>query len=246
MKFLLHICIIDQAFQQRGVPRRLQFEDDLHTEISNQPIQSHPYSGSVKSPLETPQTPVNRKQADTTQYPRNTNTYIQIPKPSGIGLHLNSIVNAVQPGSGAIIHVKSAQRCKLSVRGMKSTPITISHLPDTSNSSSVFTTTEDVPAIPLSTDIVKTSNNSIILNPVDDQSTSGNKRMYSDIETDGYSEEFKSAPLAKRHAYSCTLYDHLCVMIWRDKSVSNFTGRNLLPLVMVMVANVAIVGRVNA
>ncbi|KAL8521870.1 hypothetical protein ACS0TY_012144 [Phlomoides rotata] len=194
-----------EAFQHRGVPRRLQFEDDLHTEISNQPIQSHSHSGYVKSSLDTPQTP-NKKQADTIQsmYPRNTNTNVKIPKPSGIGLHLNSIVNAVQPGSGAIIHVKSAQRCNLSIRGKKSASITISHLPDISNSSSVFATEEDASAIPLSTNIVRSSNNSITLNPVDDQSTPGNKRMYTDIETDGYSEEFKSGPQTKRRKSSAS------------------------------------------
>lgn len=202
----------------------------------------------VKLPLETPQTPINRKQEDTIQslYPRNTNPSVKIPKPSGIGLHLNSIVNAVQPGSGTIIHVKSAQSCNLSIRGMKSAPITISHLSDTSNSSSVFTAADDVSAIPLSANIVKSSNNSITLIPVDGQSTLGNKRMYTDIETDGYSEEFKSGPQTKRHAYSSTLFDYLSVTLMRYKSVSTFAGRNLLPLVMAMVANVAIVGRVNA
>ncbi|KAL0330840.1 UNVERIFIED_CONTAM: protein tesmin/TSO1-like CXC 2 [Sesamum angustifolium] len=116
------------------------------------------------------------------------NSTIKIPKPSGIGLHLNSIVNAVQAGSTAVVHVKSAQRGNFSIRGKKSVPIINSHLSDNSISSSVFSPPENVSAstddkrceslaspaansaASLSTYIVKPSDNSI-LDPVEDQST---------------------------------------------------------------------------
>ncbi|XP_011081944.1 protein tesmin/TSO1-like CXC 2 [Sesamum indicum] len=196
-----------EAFQLRGIRRRcLQFEN-AHKVITNQAAQS-PDSGAPVS------TPINGGQADTVQpmYPRNMNSTIKIPKPSGIGLHLNSIVNAVQAGSTAVVHVKSAQRGNFSIRGKKSVPIINSHLSDNSISSSVFSPPENVSA---STDenrceslaslaansaasyIVKPSDNSI-LDPVEDQSTPGNKRKYNNTETDGSAEELKSSPKKKR------------------------------------------------
>lgn len=106
-----------QAFQNRGVRRRcLQFEDTEHNIICNRPAHD-PFSEGEKSiSLETPLMPINLK-----QYPRNTlNSSIKIPKPSGFGLHLNSIVNAVQAGSSAtIINVKAAQWGEFSVLGQR-------------------------------------------------------------------------------------------------------------------------------
>ncbi|KAK4435781.1 protein tesmin/TSO1-like CXC 2 [Sesamum alatum] len=203
-----------EAFQLRGIRRRcLQFEN-AHKVISNRSAQS-PDSGAPASlTLQTP-TPINGGQADTIQpvYPRNMNSTIKIPKPSGIGLHLNSIVNAVQGGSSAVVHVKSAQRGNFSIRGKKSVPIINSHLSDNAISSSVFSPLENVSASTdenrceslaspaansaASTFIVKPSDNSI-LNPVEDQSTPGNKRKCNNIETDGSAEELKSSPKKKR------------------------------------------------
>lgn len=107
-----------QAFQNRGVRRRcLQFEDTEHNIICNRPAHDPFDSEGEKSiSLETPLIPFNLK-----QYPRNTlNSSIKIPKPSGFGLHLNSIVNAVQAGSSAtIINVKAAQWGEFSFLGQR-------------------------------------------------------------------------------------------------------------------------------
>lgn len=107
-----------QAFQNRGVRRRcLQFEDAEHNVICNIPAHDPSNSEGEKSiSLETPLMPIDLK-----QNPRNTlNSSIKIPKPSGIGLHLNSIVNAVQAGSSAIIiNVKAAPWGEFSVLGKK-------------------------------------------------------------------------------------------------------------------------------
>lgn len=143
------------------------------------------------------------------------NNAVNIPKPSGIGLHLNSIVNVLQAGSSAIVHVKSARNCNFSIREKKSTHTSNSHFSDRLKGSSVFTLPENVVECAddtgpkthasvvvksdtsLSTVIMKSSNN-----PVDDQSAEGNKSvLYTNIETDGISEEFKSNSKKKRQAY---------------------------------------------
>ncbi|KAG8375458.1 hypothetical protein BUALT_Bualt10G0102000 [Buddleja alternifolia] len=183
-----------KAFQHRGIRRRcLQFEDAQRDVVSNQPVQNTSDSeGPTSQPLETQPTPINGHQADTVQpvlHPRNMNSALKIPKPSGIGLHLNSIVNSVQAGSGAIINVKSAQRGTFSIRGKRSVPMINSYPSDNSNSSSIFPPPVTISASPdddrheshaslaanfstsLSTYIVKPSNKSVILNPVEDQST---------------------------------------------------------------------------
>ncbi|KAH6837101.1 Tesmin/TSO1-like CXC domain-containing protein [Perilla frutescens var. hirtella] len=202
-----------EAFQHHGMHRRcLQFEDAPYTVI-NRPAQSPSNSGGPKSPLETPCTPIKGKETEKIQplYPQSMNNTVNIPKPSGIGLHLNSIVNVLQAGSSAIVHTKSAQSFNFSIRGKKSTPTINSHLSDRSKNSSVFTSAENVSACTddrepkihasavvnsvtsLSTVINKPSNN-----PVDDQSAHGDKSVYTNIETDGISEEFKSNPKKKR------------------------------------------------
>ncbi|KAL0393968.1 UNVERIFIED_CONTAM: protein tesmin/TSO1-like CXC 2 [Sesamum latifolium] len=186
-----------EAFQLRGIRRRcLQFEN-AHKVISNRPAQSPDGGAPVSLSLQTP-TPINGEQTDTIQpmYPRNMNSTIKIPKPSGIGLHLNSIVNAVQAGSTAVVHVKSAQRY--------SPPENVSASTDENRCESLASPVANS-AASLSTYIVKPSDNSI-LDPVEDQSTPGNKRKYNNTETDGSAEELKSSPKKKRQAYelSCT------------------------------------------
>lgn len=110
------LCLINQAYQNRGARRRcLQFEDAQHNIISNRRAQD-PLNGerATLRSLETPSMP------DGKLYPTNTlNSSIKLPKPSGIGLHLNSILNTVQAGSGAIINLKAAQWGEFSVLGDK-------------------------------------------------------------------------------------------------------------------------------
>lgn len=186
------------------------------------------------------------------------NNAVNIPKPSGIGLHLNSIVNVLQAGSSAIVHVKSARNCNFSIWEKKSTHTSNSHISDRLKGSSVFTLPENVVECTddtgpknhasvvvesdtsLSTVIMKSSNN-----PVDDQSAEGNKSvLYTNIETDGISEVFKSNSKKKRQAYLLSDSTSLYYVFRWNQSVFFFSGRDLLT--PVMVANGAIVGRVNA
>lgn len=52
---------------------------------------------------------------------------VKVPKPSGIGLHLNSIVNGMEAGSGATVCMKSTERGNLSIRGKKLTSMLSCH-----------------------------------------------------------------------------------------------------------------------
>lgn len=52
---------------------------------------------------------------------------VKVSKPSGIGLHLNSIVNGMEAGSGVTVSVKSTQRGNLSIRGKKLTSMMSCH-----------------------------------------------------------------------------------------------------------------------
>ncbi|XP_057799405.1 protein tesmin/TSO1-like CXC 2 isoform X2 [Salvia miltiorrhiza] len=206
-----------EDFQHHGIHRRsLQLEDNPYTVISR-PTQSPSNSGAPKSPLKLPCTPIKGKETEKIQppYPQSRNNTVNIPKPSGIGLHLNSIINVLQAGSGAIVHTKSAQSFNFSIRGMKSTPTINSHLSDTSKSSTGFSPPENVSACTddrgpkihdsaavnsitsSATVIIKSSNNL-----VDDQSAQGNKSVCTDIKTDGILDEFKSNPKKKRKRFS--------------------------------------------
>ncbi|KAL0323932.1 UNVERIFIED_CONTAM: protein tesmin/TSO1-like CXC 2 [Sesamum calycinum] len=203
-----HVCPSNESTQL--LSGSVQIEKDHQNSVeATEAVLTESVLNKIQNDPETP-TPINGGQADTIQpmHPRNMNSTIKIPKPSGIGLHLNSIVNAVQAGSTAVVHVKSAQRGNFSIRGKKSVPIINSHLSDNSISSSVFSPPENVSAsnddkrceslaspaansaASLSTYIVKPSDNSI-LDPVEDQSTPGNKRKYNNTETDASAEELK-------------------------------------------------------
>lgn len=194
---------IDQALLHR---RSLQLEDTSYTVVSL-PAQSPSNCGGPISPLETPCTPIKGKETEKIQpsYPLNRNNTANIPKPSGIGLHLNSIINVLQTGSGAVVHTKSAQTFNFSIRGKKPAPTTDSHLPDTSKTSSVFTddsgpeihASEAVNSVTyLPTATINSSNN-----PEDGHSAQGNKSLYTNIESDSFSEDIKSNPKKKRQAY---------------------------------------------
>ncbi|KAL6544266.1 hypothetical protein OROGR_010763 [Orobanche gracilis] len=213
---LRKVQIDSEAFQHRGVHRRcLQFEDAHHKVISNQIAQSTSDSEGLRPlSLETTSVPIHGKLDEVSQpilSPRNClNSTVKIPKPSGIGLHLNSIVNAVQAGPGSKINVKSAQWGNSSIVGKKSM-----HTNDYSHSSSMSPVVENALActagnmheshasagvaspMSLSAYVVKPSNNSVVLNSIRDQSTSGNKRKC--IEKVGGPEELNnSSPKKKR------------------------------------------------
>lgn len=52
---------------------------------------------------------------------------LKVPKPSGIGLHLNRIVNGMEAGSGATVRVKSTERGNLSIQGKMLTSMISCH-----------------------------------------------------------------------------------------------------------------------
>ncbi|XP_051136912.1 CRC domain-containing protein TSO1-like isoform X2 [Andrographis paniculata] len=197
----------DNAFLYRR-RRCLQFEDTQQKALSNQLAQNPSDIGVPESLfLEVPLSTHNERRAEL--YPKNIRSGKNPPKPSGIGLHLNSIVNA---GSDAVVRVRSAQQVNLCVRGKKFISSTNPSLSDNSNSSSVSHQAQHAPA---STDnnqheihssmaassgtalIVRPSD---ILNPMEDHSTLGSKRNYSDI--DGGSDEFMSSSPQKRKKLS--------------------------------------------
>ncbi|KAH6774266.1 hypothetical protein C2S51_012670 [Perilla frutescens var. frutescens] len=154
-----------KAFQNRGARRRcLQFGDAHHNSISNKTAQDPSDGEGEKSlSLETPLVPIDGK-----LYPGNTlNSSIKIPKPSGIGLHLNSIVNTVQAGSGAIINVKAAQW------------ESVSATTDGNKRESNACVSADS-ATALSTHLIKPAINSVILNSKANKSNLGNKRKSTD------------------------------------------------------------------
>ncbi|GER45135.1 tesmin/TSO1-like CXC domain-containing protein [Striga asiatica] len=176
-----------EAFKLRGVHRRsLQFEDAQHKVLSGQTAKSTLVSEGL--------------------CPRNrVNSTIKTPKPSGIGLHLNSIINAVQAGSGSKVNLRSAHT--FSIAGKKSMHVNESHPVDSSNYSSMLPPVENVSASTddnrhgrvtscrsVSTYIAEPSNDSIILNPLEDQSTPGIKRKCT--EKSGGSKEFAKMKLS--------------------------------------------------
>ncbi|XP_042001763.1 protein tesmin/TSO1-like CXC 2 isoform X1 [Salvia splendens] len=202
-----------EDFQHHGMDRRnLQLEDNHYTVI-RRPTQSPSNSGGSKSPLDIPCTPIKGKETEKNQplYPQSRNDTVNIPKPSGIGLHLNSIINVLQAGSGAIVHTKSAQTFNFSIQGVKSAHTINSHLSDASKSSAVFSPVENVSACTddsgpkihdsaavnsvtsLPSVITESSNR-----PVANQSAQGNKRVYTNINTNEISEELDSNPKKKR------------------------------------------------
>ncbi|KAL3645875.1 hypothetical protein CASFOL_011055 [Castilleja foliolosa] len=196
-----------EAFQHRGVRRRcLQFGDAQHKIVSNQSTQiTSDNEGLRLSSLETPSIP------------------IKIPKPAGIGLHLNSIVNAVQVRPGSKVNVRSSRWGNLCIVGNKSMPVNEPHPSDYSNSTSILPLEASVSAIiddnmhgdhasvgvtsamSMPTYSVKPSNDSIVYNSLEDQSTLGNKRKC--IENVVASEEFNKSSAPKKRMKSLELSD---------------------------------------
>ncbi|GER32494.1 tesmin/TSO1-like CXC domain-containing protein, partial [Striga asiatica] len=174
-----------EAFQHRGVRRRcLQFEDAQLKVMSSQTAKSTlGIEGLRPITLETSSTPINTidEVGPPISCSRNSlNSTINIPKPSGIGLHLNSIVNAVKAGSGTSkVSLRSAQWGNFSIVGKKSMHVNESHPVDCSNYSSMLPPVENLSA---TTDDnrhegqIILQNDSVILNSLEEESTPGMKR----------------------------------------------------------------------
>ncbi|CAK9149193.1 unnamed protein product, partial [Ilex paraguariensis] len=165
--------------------------------------------------VDVPATPANMQLDNMTQptflafSPRNDGTCSsKVSKPSGIGLHLNSIVNAMPAGFGAIASIKSAERGYLSVRGKKSVSMINRHrsenLENCLISSNVVESTtgskedgrhESHPSVAASTArslshySVQPLTNDVLLKPIEQQATAcGDKRKSNSGHADSLEE----------------------------------------------------------
>lgn len=143
------------------------------------------------------------------------NDNIKASKRSGIGLHLNSIVNSMQMGSGAKFSMESAERGTFGGLGKKSIPITNCHL---SKNCSISSNVEGVSmrsndssqdthcsiaasSASLSPYSMKPLYETVILKPVELQSNPSNKRMANSETSDSYEDFCLSSPKKKRQAF---------------------------------------------
>nr|GME15874.1 CRC domain-containing protein TSO1-like isoform X1 [Ipomoea batatas] len=208
---------------QRGVFRRcLQFEDvqpktaltpdpcNLSESVncSNSAVSPIALEALESFPLNTPTAQSSRQFGDT----QNTeNSSFKTPKPSGIGLHLNSIVSTVQGGSGATVSM-TAERGNFSLQGKKLMSMT-SHLEKSKKCLISSNVGEDILAsieesslqgessAPLPLHSVKPIDSIASLKPMKCLSTPGNKRKSSSENIDGTMASNQSSPKKKRQAY---------------------------------------------
>lgn len=160
--------------------------------------------------LEKPPTPINQKPADTIQAvlrPRSSlNSTLNVPKRSSFGLHLNSLFNSVQSGSGATIKVKSVSRGNFSIWERNSVPKMNSVAECVTADADDISIDIHAPVIATSSSSsssnnIKCSNNSLVLDSIEDKSIPGIKRKCN-TENDGAAAELnKSSPKKKRQAY---------------------------------------------
>ncbi|KAL3500356.1 hypothetical protein ACH5RR_039449 [Cinchona calisaya] len=213
-----------------GISRRLQFEDVQGKLMANMFFRNSSGStGHLRSPaspdsevpesasLNEPASPSNRLLANMTPpifSPQNIGNYnVKFPKRSGIGLHLNSIVNSMQMGSGAKVRMKSADHSSFDGLDKKSISIMSCDLhKDGSISSNLegaskgsdgskhdkHTSVATNSASYLSPYSKKPIYEPVFLKPIELQSYSSDKRMYNS-ETSNSLEDFgQSSPKKKR------------------------------------------------
>lgn len=150
---------------------------------------------------------------------RHTGNYtVKVPKPSGIGLHLNSIVNAMQLGSGSTVSLQSAQRGSLSILGKKSVSTMSCHSSKNCSISlngaeGISVSSDDsrhdgVASIPASSSTslspygVKHFNDSLEPKPIELQPSPGDKRKSVSEIADSVDDFSPSSPKKKRHAHA--------------------------------------------
>uniref|UniRef100_M1C4F7 Cysteine-rich polycomb n=1 Tax=Solanum tuberosum TaxID=4113 RepID=M1C4F7_SOLTU len=135
----LHDSQTKAGQHQSGISRRcLQFED-AQQKMAPASSSSQNASGIVSCSIQ-PVSPAvievvepvssNRSSKLTQLVSSSVNSEslnVKVSKPSGIGLHLNSIVNGMEAGSGVTVSVKSIQRGNLSIRGKKLTSMMSCH-----------------------------------------------------------------------------------------------------------------------
>ncbi|KAA8521532.1 hypothetical protein F0562_012205 [Nyssa sinensis] len=151
------------------------------------------------------------------------NSTFIMSKPSGIGLHLNSIVNAMPMGCGATASLKSTEKGYLNIKGMKSVSIRGCHLPENTKNSSISSnvidkvsaSTEDgshetptsvgaTSATSQSPQIVKPLNNTVQLELIEYRPTPYDKSKSSSARAETVEELNQLNPKKKRQKASGT------------------------------------------
>lgn len=148
---------------------------------------------------------------------------VKVSKPSGIGLHLNSIVNGMEAGSGATVSVKSTERGNLNIRGKKLTSMMSCHpsknLKNCLISSNVvgsnltsddndgkhesYGSNVESVAASLSLNSAKPLNDTVLLKPT--EHTPNNKRKFNSEHTDSTVDYNQSSPQKKRQVFLLSL-----------------------------------------
>ncbi|XP_073130746.1 protein tesmin/TSO1-like CXC 2 [Henckelia pumila] len=199
---------MNEVFHHRGIRRRcLQFEDAM-LKLTNRSTQIPLDNEKPESLyLETPSTPINQKPAGTIQAvlrPRSSlSSAVNVPKRSSFGLHLNSLFNSAHAGSGATIKVKSVSRGNFCILERNSVPkmnsVAESVTADADDISiDIYAPVVASSSSSSSNNIIKCSNNSLVLDSIEDKSIPGIKRKCN-TENDGAAAELhKSSPKKKR------------------------------------------------
>lgn len=191
---------------------------------------------------------------------------VKVPKPSGIGLHLNSIVNGMEAGSGATVSVKSTERGNLSICGKKLTSMVSCHpsknmknclissnvvgsnLTSGDNDGrheSYVPNTESVSAS-FSLNNAKPLNDTVLLKPT--EHTSSHKRKFNSEHIDSPMDYNLSSPQKKRQVCLLSLeavYLHLSAYFLQIICLCNSERKPRMEM-LVMGANAAIVRRLSA
>ncbi|XP_049377789.1 CRC domain-containing protein TSO1-like isoform X1 [Solanum stenotomum] len=145
---------------------------------------------------------------------------VKVSKPSGIGLHLNSIVNGMEAGSGVTVSVKSTQRGNLSIRGKKLTSMMSCHpsknlknclissnvvgsnltIGDNDGKHESYGSDAESVAASLSLNNAKPLNDTVLLKPT--EHTPSNKRKFNSEHIDSNMDYNQSSPQKKRQKTS--------------------------------------------
>ncbi|GFS44980.1 TESMIN/TSO1-like CXC 2 [Actinidia rufa] len=228
--------------QDRGMHRRcLRFEDAQSHTMASRPGSWSPSNivSSSKIPTISADTEVSESSCAevreittggqqinvnlpiTTISPRNIgSSRSTVPKPSGIGLHLNSITNAMPNGCGACGSMKSAEKGYKNLEGRKLISIMGCHPPENTKKTSVLpsarergsTSSEDgsyetqssVPVnslASLSAQIVQPASDPALLKQSNYQTTPRDKRKSTTRHADAVEELNTSSPQKKRQSY---------------------------------------------
>ncbi|XP_055820591.1 protein tesmin/TSO1-like CXC 4 isoform X2 [Solanum dulcamara] len=222
---------------QSGISRRcLQFEDAQQKKVPAS-SSSHNASGIVSCSIQPvspavievvdpvssnrSSTPINRPLTQLVSSSVNTECLnVKVSKPSGIGLHLNSIVNGMEAGSGATVSVKSTEKGNLNIRGKKLTSMMSCHpsknlknclissnlvgsnltSDDNDGKHESYGSNAESVAASLSLISAKPLNETVLLKPT--EHTPNSKRKFNSEHTDSTVDYNQSSPQKKRQKTS--------------------------------------------